>query len=148
MRPDFSEVDCRNSELHGAVSTKTLNRVTGHHNPYALKNMQAASDSLNASLNLPLQQLEPTDLYLCFMPEDTLEVKSLEDQGYELFAYPLDDNYVPDYLPSDTLSPLYCVVPFGDAIPSIPYNVIDTCYIPLLIALICLAECPVTLIVA
>lgn len=118
------------ADYHGYGGTKDTFTSEINTNPYSLQNMQAASDSLNNVLGLPAQRLVPTDLYVRFTLQDSTELRMLESRGYELFAYPLDDDYMPDYTPTDTLGYVYCTVPWSDTYNDVSYEVIDTCYIP------------------
>ena len=57
------------------------------HNPYSLSVMQSVYDNYS----LEQVELEPTDLYVRFMPQDSTQFHFLlYESGLELFDYPLD----------------------------------------------------------
>lgn len=90
-------------------------------NPYSLKNMQNALDSLiklkgfNPGTQL---KLETTDYYVRFRPTDTTQYRTLFEQGFELFDYPLDCEILsegsyyhdPD-IPEDEITWQYTIIP-------------------------------------
>ncbi len=58
-------------------------------NPYALEVMQDIYDTYSNSNKV----LQPTDLYVRFLPQDSLQLDVLRlEYGLELFEYPLDLN--------------------------------------------------------
>ncbi len=90
-------------------------------NPYSLKNMQKALDSLIKlkSFNPGTQlKLETTDYYVRFRPTDTTQYRTLFEQGFELFDYPLDCEILsegsyyhdPD-IPEDEITWQYTIIP-------------------------------------
>ena len=90
-------------------------------NPYSLKNMQKALDSLVKlkSFNPGTQlKLETTDYYVRFRPTDTTQYRTLFEQGFELFDYPLDCEILsegsyyhdPD-IPEDEITWQYTIIP-------------------------------------
>ncbi len=61
-------------------------------NPYTVENMQRALANLTASGRITEEiNIETTDLYVRFLPEDTVELEALQaDSTLTLFDYPLD----------------------------------------------------------
>ena len=56
-------------------------------NPYSLKVMQKIYDDYSVEPVI----LEPTELYVCFKPQDTTQLRTLHEvPDLELFEYPLD----------------------------------------------------------
>jgi len=106
-------------------------------NPYEISVMQIASDSLCLLNNIPAIQLSPTDVYVRFLPKDSLELRTIQALGTEIFDIPLHYDYLVDLnsfhdptVPDSLITWQYTVVPFGTVIPNIEHEVIDTCYIP------------------
>lgn len=102
-------------------------------NPYALEVMQKVYDD-NSMTKVTL---EPTDLYVKFMPKDSIELHQLMfDYGLELFEYPLDielaegEEYVNEELPETDLAWFYTTVPPDYDFPPIAYEILQECYIP------------------
>jgi hypothetical protein len=119
-------------------------------NPYSLKNMQAALDTLKAhpeeqsscmkapSSTLENIVIEPTDLYVRFLPADSIQfVKLMADTTLILFDYPLDYEKIQtgDYYKDPTVTGkytwLYTTVPLGFQPPEgVNYEVIEEVFIP------------------
>lgn len=103
-------------------------------NPYALDVMQEVYDTYSDSGEI----LEPTDLYVKFMPKDSSELHVLKyDYDLELFDYPLDiiledgDVYVDPDIPETDLSWVYTTVSPDFVFPiGIAYEILEECYIP------------------
>ena len=103
-------------------------------NPYRLELMQEIYDDYSM---VPVT-LEPTDFYVCFMPQDSAQFCQLHDNpDLELFDYPLDieleegQEYVNPELGENDMPWLYTTVKPGFEFPeNIRYSIIDTCYIP------------------
>lgn len=95
--------------------------------------MQAVHDSLVGNTIL-----EPTDLYVRFLPQDSLQLNILKyDIGLELFDYPLDldipedEVYVDPTIPEGDFTWLYTTVnPNFDFPEDMPYEILEQCYIP------------------
>lgn len=102
-------------------------------NPYALDVMQDVYDSY-----LVQKELEPTDLYVRFLPSDSLQLKVLTyDYDLELFSYPLDIDlpedavYVDPDIPEGDFTWLYTTVKPNFVFPqNIQYEILEQCYIP------------------
>lgn len=102
-------------------------------NPYTVDVIQGVYDSYNVS-----KTIEPTDLYVRFLPQDSLQLIALKnDYDLELFDYPLNIELPEDAVYQDTTIPegsftwLYTTVKPDFAFPKeIPYEVIEECYIP------------------
>lgn len=108
-------------------------------NPYSLKNMQQAYDSLcdAGMLTRSSGELQPTHLYVRFLPKDSVDFNILDKEKLDLFCYPLDydveewgDYYHDPSIPEDQPTWQYTKVPFGYKFPKIQYEVLDTCFIP------------------
>ena len=103
-------------------------------NPYTLANMQAVYDSLSISR----VTLQPTDYYVRFLPQDSLQLHNLM-YGYnlELFSYPLDmeieegEVYEDPTIPEGSFGWYYTTVKPNFVFPSnITCEILDRCYIP------------------
>lgn len=102
-------------------------------NPYAIDVMQAVYDE-----NGQQRTLEPTDLYVRFLPADSLQLNSLVDNyGLELFDSPLDieldegEVYVDPTREEGDFSWLYTTVKPDFVFPEgIRHEIIEECYIP------------------
>ena len=113
-----------------SVETKTFSRLP---NPYSLANMQRVYDDCGVDV-----ELEPTDVYIKFMPSDSTQLRRLYDCGFELFDHPLDieleagDVYYNDSIPKGTLTYLYTTVKPNVMLESfgVPYEHLEDCYIP------------------
>lgn len=103
-------------------------------NPYALDVMQKVYDTYSETAVI----LQPTDLYVKFMPKDSLELHTLiYDYDLELFSHPLDidlpegEEYINHNIPESDLTWVYTTVSPDFAFPSgISYEIIEECYIP------------------
>ena len=103
-------------------------------NPYALRVMQEVYDTFSET---PIT-LEATDLYVKFMPKDSVELHTLRYEcNLELFDYPLDielaegEVYVNYDLPESDLIWVYTTVEPDFIFPTgISYEVLEECYIP------------------
>lgn len=109
-------------------------------NPYSLKNMQAAYDSLcraSGVVTRSVDMLQPTHLYVRFLPKDSTDINRLDREKLDLFCYPLDydveqwgDYYHDPSIPEDQPTWQYTRVPVGYDFPNVQYEILDTCYIP------------------
>lgn len=108
-------------------------------NPYSLKNMQQAYDSLcdAGMLTRSSGELQPTHLYVRFLPKDSVDFNILDKEKLDLFCYPLDydveewgDYYHDPSIPEDQPTWQYTKVPYGYKFPKIQYEILDTCFIP------------------
>ncbi len=103
-------------------------------NPYRLSVMQQVYDDYS----LTDVNLEPTDLYVRFMPRDTTELRILtRDYNLELFEYPMDivlpegEEYVNYNKPESDLIWVYTTVkPDFEFSSDVPYTILEECYIP------------------
>lgn len=104
-------------------------------NPYSLSVMQSVYDNYS----LEHIDLDPTDLYVRFLPQDSTQLHHLlYESGLELFDYPLDvdltDSEIDSYEASERDSCfnwLYTTVKPDYAFPAdITYEILDECYIP------------------
>ena len=109
-------------------------------NPYSLKNMQAVYDSLCMASGVATRSvdlLEPTHLYVRFLPKDSVDINRLDKEKLDLFCYPLDydveqwgDYYHDPSIPEDQPTWQYTRVPVGYDFPDVQYEILDTCFIP------------------
>lgn len=109
-------------------------------NPYSIENMRKALANLRANGRTTGDfDIETTDLYIRFMPADSLEYDIIaSDTTIELFDHPLDfeveqegnwyhDPSVPDHLPTYQ----YCVVKPNHIFPNtIKYEILAELFIP------------------
>lgn len=111
-------------------------------NPYSISNMQLAYDSLmNMTYpeHLTTERLMPNCLYVRFLPRDSAEIATLQDMDVELFEYPLDydivvegDLYRDPNIPEGQMTWYYTTVKPDFVFPSIEYQILEECYIPVL----------------
>lgn len=107
-------------------------------NPYSLKNMQSAYESLTSNLGLKSAEvLEPTHYYVRFLPKDTSEYNALKaDTTLTLFCYPLDcelsegDFYHDKSLPENQITWQYTKVPISYVFGRVHYEILEELYIP------------------
>ncbi|MBR5208861.1 MAG: hypothetical protein IKV67_03300 [Paludibacteraceae bacterium] len=137
------------SDNLGAIEKGTVDKETfGNtiilgkklNNPYSLKNMQAAYDSLCRASGVAtrsVDMLQPTHLYVRFLPKDSADINRLDKEKLDLFCYPLDydveqwgDYYHDPSIPEDQPTWQYTRVPVGYDFPNVQYEILDTCYIP------------------
>lgn len=104
-------------------------------NPYKTENITKALASLYPT-KAGRVEVEPTDLYVRFLPADKEECDLLESMGLQLVDHPLDyaiavegDWYHDPEVPDGNVTWLYSVVPVGFEFPDIQYEIIDKCYI-------------------
>ncbi len=105
--------------------------------PYSVSNMTKALSSLYPT-KAGRVDVNPTDVYVRFLPKTEDEYLELIDRGYELMDHPLDyqivrdgDYYHDPDLSEEEITWQYAVVPHGTALPeNIEYEVLDNCYIP------------------
>ena len=145
QQPDASKItDDANRQARPVILGEKLN------NPYSIENMQAALDTLKAhpeqhstcmkapSSTLEDITIEPTDLYVRFLPADSAQfVKLMTDTTLILFDYPLDYKKIQtgDYYKDPSLTGkytwLYATVPTGYQPPSsFRYEIIEKLFIP------------------
>ena len=117
----------------------TLRQVTlGKHldSPYLVENVRRAYEAVYPTRSGI--RVEPTDLYVRFLPAGPEDLARLEETDIDLFDYPLDyeilsdgDWYHDPSLPEDRITWQYAVVPVGFAFPEgIPYEVLGKCCFP------------------
>ena len=107
--------------------------------PYSLKNMEQAYANLkSANPKIPDHKINPTHMYMRFLPADNDEWDLLKkDTTLILFDFPLDYEiknlgtyYHDPSLPEDAITWQYCVLPIGYNIPDIQNELIYEVYIP------------------
>ena len=105
-------------------------------NPYKTENVTRALHELYPS-KAGRVEVEPTDLYVRFLPSSKQECDYLEDLGLELVDHPLDydiavdgDWYHDPEVPEHSVTWQYAVVPVDFEFPEhVEYEIIDECYI-------------------
>ncbi len=104
--------------------------------PYSVENVTKALDLLYPTRS-DRTPLEPTDLYVRFLPADEEEYGQLQDAGLQLIDHPVDytivregDYYHDPGIDEDKITWQYAVVRKDFDFPShIRYEVLDECYI-------------------
>ena len=104
-------------------------------NPYKTENITKALASLYPTKAGRIE-VEPTDLYVRFLPADKDEYELLKSKGLELVDHPLDydiavegDWYHDPEIQEEKVTWQYAVVPVGFDFPDIEYEIIHECYI-------------------
>ncbi|MEW5847070.1 MAG: hypothetical protein AB1777_12505 [Bacteroidota bacterium] len=107
--------------------------------PYALKNMKKAYSNLKtANPSLPDIDIQPTHLYMRFLPSSEEEWNLLkQDESLILYDFPLNIEtesigtyYHDPSLPDSAITWQYCVVPIKHNIPNIHHELLYEVYIP------------------
>lgn len=109
-------------------------------NPYSVTNMTNALNNLRTEYGMePNIEIEPTDYYVRFLPQDLSQYDELtSDTNLLLFDYPLDyeiitlgDYYHDPSIPDTCYTWQYATVPIDYVFNNeIRYEILDTCYIP------------------
>ena len=108
-------------------------------NPYALHNIQQAMSNLSDNGRLAEGiEIEPTHLYVRFLPADSIELEMLwSDTTLLLYDYPLDYEfeieghwYHDPSLPELAITWQYTVVPYNYEFPQIEHEVLYALYMP------------------
>ena len=105
--------------------------------PYSVKNITKALANLYPTKGDYLD-INPTNVYVRFLPKNDEQYKALVDAGLELIDHPVDyaivqegDYYHDPEIGEDSITWQYTVVPSGTRFPEgIRYEVLDDCYIP------------------
>ncbi len=106
-------------------------------NPYSIENMKLAINKLYPTRSAV--DLEPTHLYVRFLPKDSTELRLLDEEfELELFDFPLDYEileegtyYHDTEVPESKITWQYTTVKPDFTFPSsITYEIIEECYIP------------------
>lgn len=104
-------------------------------NPYKTENITKALSALYPT-KADRVEVEPTDLYVRFLPKDDTQCRMLEDMGLRLIDHPLDydilvegDWYHDPEIPEEDVTWQYAVVPADFKFPDIPYQLIHKCFI-------------------
>lgn len=122
------------SETSVLTRSSSIKKYEPLPNPYALEVMQEVYDIYSETQ----ETLRATDLYVKFMPKDSLELHRLKyDYNLELFDYPLDialdydEVYLNPELPESDLMWVYTTVKPNFVFPTgISYEILEECYIP------------------
>lgn len=104
--------------------------------PYSLENMTKALQSLYGT-KADRVVLEPTDLYVRFLPENESQFEELEEMGLVLLDHPVDyeiiregDYYHDPSIDEEKITWQYAVVGKNFKFPSgIEYEILDDCYL-------------------
>lgn len=112
-------------------------------NPYSVKNMKKAYESLksNATIKLTVAdkfEVNANTLYIRFLPKDSTDLRILwADTTIELFDFPLDYGIVKEgfyyhdpEIPEGQPTWQYTSVPIDYKFPNVQYEIIEVCYIP------------------
>lgn len=130
-RPFSEEVDLTGELPHGMI-------VLGRHldDPYNVDNMTRALASVYPT-KAGRVQLDPTDIYVRFLPADEEQYELLESICPNMLDHPLDyeivregDYYHDPGIADEDLTWQYAVVPVGFNMPAgIRYEILDRCFI-------------------
>lgn len=104
--------------------------------PYSIENVSAAIASLYPT-RADRVVVDPTDIYVRFLPENGEQYAILENLGLTLFDYPVDyeilrdgDYYHDPSIDEDSITWQYTLVPVGFDFPDgIRYEILHECYI-------------------
>lgn len=107
-------------------------------NPYSVENMERAYAELVQTRAIGDFKIETTDLYVRFLPKDSTELLTLQnDTLLELFDYPLDYDievegtyYHDPSIPEGELTWLYTTVKPDYQFPAVYYEILEECFIP------------------
>lgn len=117
-----------------------VTRAMAGEDPFRLETMQQALDIIAESdVSLSSVMLSPTDYYVKFNPQDSLQMDALEALDIELFNHPLDNKVYTDVESEEddctvdtplVYEPLYSVVPAGFSFPeNVEYEIIYPVFI-------------------
>jgi hypothetical protein len=138
---DFFEQDYPTTSFKTTV-VENVSTVLGRKlpNPYSVTNMTNALNNLRTEYGMePNIEIEPTDYYVRFLPQDLSQYDKLtSDTNLLLFDYPLDyeiitlgDYYHDPSIPDTCYTWQYATVPIDYVFNNeIRYEILDTCYIP------------------
>lgn len=107
-------------------------------NPYSVENMKIALDNIKSNTKKNSNvSIQPTHLYVRFLPKSELELDSLEeDTTLYLFDYPLDYKiknkgtyYHDPSIPEGNITWQYTVVPINYIFPNIEYEIISNLFL-------------------
>lgn len=105
-------------------------------NPYKTENMSKALASIYPT-KAGLVAVQPTDLYVRFLPKNQQELDMLKESDISLLDHPLDydilvegDWYHDPEVADDAVTWQYAVVPVDFNFPDIEYQIIHNCFIP------------------
>lgn len=131
----LSEIDSYDVEGN-LVSHEMIELGRKLDDPYTVQNMTKALASLYPTKadRIPL---EPTDIYVRFLPKNDTQLKEIEAMGIHLIDHPMDyeilkegDYYHDPELGDQEITWQYAVVPKSFVFPSnVSYEVLDNCYI-------------------
>ena len=107
-------------------------------NPYSIVNMEKAYADLIKTRAAGDFKIETTDLYVRFLPKDSVELLELQkDTLLDLFDYPLDYDievegtyYHDPSIPEGQITWLYTTVKPDYKFPAIQYEILEKCFIP------------------
>lgn len=104
-------------------------------NPYKTENITKAIAALYPT-KAGRVEVEPTDLYVRFLPKDEDQCRNLKEMGVQMLDHPLDydilvegDWYHDPEIPEGDLTWQYAVVPSDFNFPDIQYQIIHKCFI-------------------
>ncbi|MCI5080632.1 MAG: hypothetical protein MRY78_03015 [Saprospiraceae bacterium] len=136
---NVSDQDVLSRSLAG-MSLQRTKLGAARPNPYSVENVAAAHRSL---FNSSIQRMEPTDLYVKFMPSSFEDLERLQNSGEFFYDFPLEYEVevMGDYfqeIPEGTFPTLYAVVKPGFEMPAVSHEILAGLYLdesdPLLLA--------------
>lgn len=106
--------------------------------PFAIHNILKAYHNLQAAdSSVPDCEIRANNVYVRFLPGDAHDIETLRsDTTIDLYDYPLNYDYgdvgaITDSFPPDKQKKsFYCVVPVGQELPAVPYEIIYEVFIP------------------
>lgn len=133
-----SIIDTTNNNTQIIDNSLLIKKVRKLENPYSVTNMKKAYAELQKEglMKSPMD-IETTHLYIRFLPKDSAELETLDnDTTLTLFSYPLDyeltegERYIDSTLMGNKFTWLYTRVPVDYVSPVSGYEIIEQLYLP------------------
>ena len=133
-----SIIDTMNNNIQITDNSLLIKKVRKLENPYSVTNMKKAYAELQKEglMKSPMD-IETTHLYVRFLPKDSAELETLDnDTTLTLFSYPLDyeltegERYIDSTLIGNKFTWLYTRVPVNYVSPVSGYEIIEQLYLP------------------
>lgn len=107
-------------------------------NPFSVENMTKALDRIYPETKADRAPMDPTNIYVRFLPADDAQYESLIRRGVQMIDHPVDyeivregDWYHDPEIPQDDITWQYAVVKADFIFPkSVKYEILEQCYIP------------------
>lgn len=133
-----SIINTTNDNAQITDNSLLIKKVRKLENPYSVTNMKKAYAELQKEgLMKAALNIEATHLYVRFLPKDSAELETLNnDTTLTLFSYPLDyeltegERYIDSTLIGNKFTWLYTRVPVDYVSPVSGYEIIDQLYLP------------------